>query len=97
MSRHLQAFAAGLLCCLSLTAQASIFGDNEARLAIIDLRQRLAEVQKRQERQAEDALKQSEALARAVEENAQLRRSLLELSRQIEQVSAQLPLLRGQE
>ncbi len=94
MSRHLQAFAAGLVCCLSLSAQASIFADNESRLAIIDLRQRLAEVQKRQ---AEESLKNSEALARAVEENAQLRRSLLELSRQIEQVSAQLPLLRGQE
>ncbi len=93
MSRHLKAFAAGLVCCLSLSAQASIFGDNEARLAIIDLRQRLAEVQKRQ---AEDALKNSEALARAVEENAQLRRSLLELSRQIEQVGAELPRLRGQ-
>ena len=93
MSR-LQTFSAGLLCALSLGAQAALFGDDEARRAISDLRQRLEAVQKRQ---GEEALKNSEALARAVEENAQLRRSLLDLSNQIEQLRAELPRLRGQD
>lgn len=97
MSRRLQTVAAGLLCSLSLAAQAALFGDDEARRAIIDLRQRLEAVQKRQTQQTEEALKTSEALARAIEENAQLRRSLLDLSNQIEQVRAELPRLRGQD
>ncbi len=90
-----------LMCSLGVGAQAAIFGDDEARRAILDLRQRLEAVQQRQtadqQRQSDEATKNSQALARATEENAQLRRSLLDLSNQIEQVRADLSRLRGQD
>lgn len=87
---------------LSLGAQASIFGDDEARRAILDLRQRLDAVQKRQaEETNRSAQVQAQALAQAqarlTEDNALLRRSLLELSNQIEQLRAELSRLRGQD
>lgn len=87
---------------LSLGAQASIFGDDEARRAILDLRQRLDAVQKRQaEETNRSAQAQAQALAQAqarlTEDNALLRRSLLELSNQIEQLRAELSRLRGQD
>ncbi len=81
-----RALAAGALMA-SLGAQAAIFGDDEARRAILDLRQRLEAVQKRQ----------SEELDKAKEENAQLRRSVLDLANQIEQLRAELARMRGQD
>lgn len=81
--------------------QAAIFGDDEARRAILDLRQRLDAVQKRQaedQSRGSDALARAqESLARANEENAQLRRSLLDLANQIEQLRAELSRMRGQD
>ncbi len=89
--------AAGLLG-LSLGAQASIFADDEARRAILDLRQRLDAVQKRQaDDQDKAAQAQAQALAQANEEIAQLRRSLLDLANQIEQLRAELSRMRGQD
>ena len=35
------AVAAGVVCCVSLAAQAALFEDDEARRAILDLRQRV--------------------------------------------------------
>lgn len=92
---------------LSLGSQAAIFEDADARRAILDLRQRLEAVQRRQ---AEDAARISQAqqtnqsslansdaaLARLGEDNTQLRRSLLELANQIEQLRAELSRQTGQ-
>jgi tol-pal system protein YbgF len=64
------ALAAGFAC----AAQAALFGDDEARRAILDLRQE-------QQRSNED--------------NAQLRRSLVELQGEIDAVRADLATLRG--
>ncbi len=81
------AFAA-LLCVGSATA--GLFDDEEARKAILDLRQRVEAV-----RQEADQ-KMTEQARRASEENAQLRRSLLDLQNQIEVVRADAARLRGQ-
>ena len=64
----------------------ALFGDDEARKAIIELRQKV------------DANKQAadSAAAEAREGDASTRRSLLELSNQIEQLRAELARLRGQ-
>ncbi|MFN7122924.1 MAG: tol-pal system protein YbgF [Hydrogenophaga sp.] len=64
----------------------ALFGDDEARKAIIELRQKVDA-----NKQATDA-----AAAEAREGDASTRRSLLELSNQIEQLRAELARLRGQ-
>jgi tol-pal system protein YbgF len=68
-------------------AGAALFEDEEARRAILDLRQRLD-----QQRAA-----QAEELRRAGEENATLRRSVLELQREIEALRSEVARLRGQD
>jgi tol-pal system protein YbgF len=64
----------------------ALFGDDEARKAIIELRQKVDA-----NKQASDA-----AAAEAREGDAGTRRSMLELSNQIEQLRAELARLRGQ-
>lgn len=64
----------------------ALFGDDEARRAIIELRQKVDATQ-----QATTA-----ANAEARENSAATRRSLLELSNQIEQLRAELARMRGQ-
>jgi tol-pal system protein YbgF len=79
-------------------AYAGLFDDEEARKAILDLRGRVD--QNRQAAEAQDAqLKQAqEAQLKAAEENnAALRRSLLDLQGQIETLRAELARLRGQD
>ncbi|WP_162577505.1 tol-pal system protein YbgF [Variovorax sp. PBL-H6] len=76
------ALAAALLCA-SLGAQAALFEDDEARRAILDLRQRVEAMRQQSEQ-------------RQSEENAQLRRSLLELQTQIEQMRGELQRMTGQ-
>jgi tol-pal system protein YbgF len=76
------ALVAALLCA-SFGAQAALFEDDEARRAILDLRQRV------------EAMRQ-QAEQRQNEENAQLRRSLLELQTQIEQMRGELQRMTGQ-
>ncbi|TWO70018.1 tol-pal system protein YbgF [Caenimonas sedimenti] len=68
-------------------ARAALFEDDEARRAILDLRQRVE-----QQRQV-----LSEDLRRANEENATLRRSMLDLQSQIESLRGELARLRGQD
>jgi tol-pal system protein YbgF len=68
-------------------ARAALFEDDEARRAILDLRQKVE-----QQRQA-----LGEDLRRATEENATLRRSLLDLQNQIELLRGELARLRGQD
>ena len=69
-------------CLAAQGAQAQLFGDDQARQAILDLRQRFDQ--------------SVVAQNRLVEENTQLRRSLLELHQQIESLRGELARSRGQ-
>jgi tol-pal system protein YbgF len=64
-------------------AQAQLFGDDTARKAILDLRQRLDQAVMAQNR--------------LVDENTQMRRGMLELQQQIESLRAELANSRGQQ
>ncbi len=77
----------GALSLLALSANAALFDDDEARKAILDLRQKVDAQQ----------LRNVEELKKATDENAQLRRSILELSNQIEVLRADIARLRGQD
>lgn len=81
-----RAVAAIAACVLAFHANAGLFEDDEARRAIIDLRQK---VDASQQRVAED-------IRKANDENAQLRRSLLDLSNQIETLRSEMATMRGQ-
>ena len=86
------AFAAGLLALglgASSIAAAALFEDDEARRAILELRQRVDAQRLASDRQVED-------LRRAVEDNSQMRRSLLELQSQIESLRGEIARLHGQ-
>lgn len=76
------ALAAALLCA-SAGSQAALFEDDEARRAILDLRQRV------------EAMRQ-QTDQRLADENGQLRRSLLDLQNQIEQMRGELARMTGQ-
>lgn len=76
------ALAVALLCA-SLGAQAALFEDDEARRAILDLRQRVEAMRVQSEQ-------------RQTEDIAQLRRSLLDLQTQLEQVRGDLQRMTGQ-
>ena len=80
-------FAAAVLGILAFNSQAALFDDDEARKAILDLRQK---VELQQQRNVED-------LRKANEDNAQLRRSILDLSNQLEVLRAEIAKMRGQE
>jgi len=77
---------AAMACTLAFNAHAGLFEDNEARKAILEMRQRLDLSQQRL----------TEELRRANEDNAQLRRSLLDLSGQIEVLRTEMARMRGQ-
>ncbi|HOB65856.1 tol-pal system protein YbgF [Ottowia sp.] len=72
-----------LACVAGQGAQAQLFGDDQARQAILDLRQRFDQ--------------SVTAQNRLVEENTQMRRSLLDLQQQIESLRGELARGRGQE
>lgn len=85
--------AAWLLLLLALAApavQAGIFDDDEARKAILDLRQR----QEQSEARGKAA---AESNAQLLEQINQLKRSLLDLNNQLEQVRAEMARMRGQD
>lgn len=67
----------------------ALFGDDEARRAILELRQRYDSLQAAQQ-------KSSEELRRVSEENTQMRRSLLDLQMQIDNLRADAAKSRGQ-
>ncbi len=69
--------------CASLGAQAALFEDDEARRAILDLRQRVEAMRLQSEQRQSD-------------DNAQLRRSMLDLQTQIEQMRSELQRMTGQ-
>lgn len=75
-----------LISCLG-SAYAGLFDDEEARKAILDLRQKVQESQQ----------KIDELSRRTVEDTSQLRRSLLELQNQLDGTRAELAKLRGQD
>jgi len=77
-----QAALAAFVLCASAGAQAALFEDDEARRAILDLRQRVEAVRQ-----------QAEA---GTQENAQLRRSLVELQQQIDGLRGELARMTGQ-
>ncbi len=84
-----------LLCAATLAyvgaAQASLLEDDEARKAILDLRQRVESVRKQQDAQLLEQAHKSD------EENTQLRRSLVDLQNQIESLRADVARMRGQD
>ena len=73
-------------CVLTFSANAALFEDDDARRAILDLRQKFEASQRRT---AED-------IRKGADENVQLRRSLLDLSNQIESLRSEMAILRGQ-
>ncbi|MDP2817122.1 MAG: tol-pal system protein YbgF [Polaromonas sp.] len=75
-----------MACLVAFNAHAGLFEDDEARKAILEMRQRLDVSQQRM----------TEDLRKANEDNAQLRRSLLELSGQIDALRNEMAQMRGQ-
>lgn len=78
--------AAVAACVMAFNVNAALFDDDEARRAILDLRQKVDVSQQRV----------TDELRKANEDNAQLRRSVLDLSNQIEVLRSEMAILRGQ-
>ncbi len=72
------------------SAQAALFGDDEARKAILDLRQKVDQTAEQQRQQ------QTEQNAQLLEQIGQLRRSLLDTNNQLELMRGENARLRGQ-
>lgn len=72
-------------CALAVNASAALFEDDDARRAILDLRQKFDASQRRI----------TEDIRKGADENVQLRRSLLDLSNQIEFLRTEMATLRG--
>lgn len=94
MAAH-RILSAALLAAASLLAVpgagAALFDDDEARRAIIELRQRMEGQRMATERQAEEARKANE------DNTAQVRRALLDLQTQIESLRGEIARQRGQD
>lgn len=79
------------------SAHAGLFDDEEARRAILDLRQRIEAGRQSSDTAVQRLLQsQTEQARRSTEESALLRRSLLDLQNQIEALRADLARLNGQ-
>ena len=103
LSRHVALIA---LCLASLGfapgARAGLFDDDEARKAILDLRQKLEQSNERQRAlQAEQISRLSDQItqssAQSAEQIATLKRSILDLNNQLELLRADNARLRGQD
>jgi len=106
----IQRAAALVLVALPLAAQASLFADDEARQEIIKLRPQVDGLRRslanlteelrvsEEARRASQAQQQAaaQALAKSADEQAQLRRGLLELANQLEVLRRELTQLRGE-
>ena len=88
-TRYGLALALALAGVLATPARAALFEDDEARRAIIELRQRIDTLQQSNQRAGDD-------LRRSGEDTSQMRRSLLDLQSQIESLHVELAKLRGQ-
>jgi tol-pal system protein YbgF len=86
------AIAALVACSLfAPAAQAGMFDDDEARKAILDLREKLEQSNEQQR------IRQAELNAQMVDQIAQLKKSLLDLNAQLEVLRADNARLRGQD
>ena len=86
-SRNLRDFfAAATLSLLAFSVHSALFDDDEARKAILELRQK---VDIQQQRNVDE-------LRKTNEDNDQLRRSILDLSNQLEVLRAEIAKMRGQ-
>ncbi len=95
----LRASAAACFVLASGSASAGLFDDEEARRAILDLRQRVEALKQDKtdkSDKSETDRKLAEEVQRASEESAQLRRSILDLQSQLELTRADVAKLRGQ-
>ena len=81
-------------CLLAFNAQAGLLDDDEARRAILDLRQKFeaSQIEMRQKFEASQI-----ELRKANDDNLQLRRSILDLSNQLESLRAEIAKMRGQD
>jgi tol-pal system protein YbgF len=91
MQRSLLAVVLAATTLFAGTARAALFEDDEARRAILELRQRV------EQQRVQLADEQRRTADRAADENATLRRSVLDLQNQIESLRAELARLRGQD
>jgi tol-pal system protein YbgF len=82
---------AAALAALSAGAHAQLFPDNEARKAIVDLRERV------NQNEEQTRARLTELLATQTQNAEQLRRGLLELNGQLESLRAEIARLRGQQ
>lgn len=82
--------AAGMLSLSAMTAQAALFEDEEARRAILDLRQKVEALRQDSDKRVAEEAK------RVDEESSQLRRSILDLQNQIDSLRGELAQMRGQ-
>lgn len=89
MPRFLTALA--LAGALAAPAQAGLFDDDEARKAILDLRQKL------EASNEANRAKQAELNAQMADQLSQLKRSLLDLNNQLETMRGELARMRGQD
>lgn len=90
-------FAPGLLCTLAAVAwpaQAQLFKDNEARRAILELRERVAANDTRQREEADATAATQAALN---EQLSALRRSVLDVNASLEALRGELAQLRGED
>jgi tol-pal system protein YbgF len=88
--RALAVAAAALV--LALPAHAALFDDDEARRAILDLRQQHEQTRTKQDATNAELTRANAAL---MEQVSQLRRSLLELNSQLEELRGEMARLRG--
>ena len=84
---------------MALSSQAALFEDEDARRAILELRQRMDDHRKRLDSQRQliedQKLDAEKSSGRSSEDSAQFRRSLLELQNQIELLQSELAKMRG--
>ena len=80
---------------LSFAANAALFGDDEARRAILDLRQRLEATQQKLDATQQRLETTQQSVKLQSEDNAIVRRSLLELHNQIDILKRDQAVMRG--
>jgi len=88
MPRWLVALAAAALVLLAPPVRAALFDDDEARKAILELRQRVQQMEQANARQDAEAVK-------TMEQIQVLKRSVLELNGQLESLRGEIARLRG--
>ena len=83
------------LTCLSISSHAALFGDDEARRAILDLRQKLEATQQRLETTQQRLEATQQSVKSQSEETVPFKRALLDLQNQIESLKSEQAGLRG--